>query len=84
MNYLEPIISYGEYPLIETLALHKEKVEQKLRQYGDSPPVFSKYAWCANYHNHFCRENAELDFEDYQIDQSLFKRPIGTIPTRTS
>ena len=71
VNYLDTIL-YAEHeqgPFYSELEKHKESVELKLEQYRQKPPIFSKYAWTASYHNHFCELH---NFHEYKIDVESF------------
>jgi len=41
-------------------------VKARLEEFQKSPPVWTKYAWVAAYHNFFCRDSEEFD-ESYLI-----------------
>jgi len=74
INYLEEImIAEAELgPDFETLMQHKKVVKQKLSQHSLEPPIWSKYAWVANYHNFFCDRFASISNE-YKIDMSSYQ-----------
>ena len=71
VNYLDAIlIAESEAgPFSQVLEKHKISVESKLQQYRQKPPVFSKYAWSASYHNFFCELHY---FDDYKINVESF------------
>ena len=71
INYLDAImIAENEAgPFFGVLEKHKISVESKLEQYRQKPPIFSKYAWSASYHNYFCQLH---DFHDYIINVESF------------
>ena len=77
VNYLDAIrIADDGQPAFEALARHKECVESKLEDYRKRPPVFAKYAWTADYHNHFCDLHG---FEAYTINIDSFAGERGFI-----
>ena len=77
VNYVDAIrIADDGQPAFEALARHKECVESKLADYRKRPPVFAKYAWTADYHNHFCDLHG---FEAYTINIDSFAGERGFI-----
>ncbi|MBX3492065.1 MAG: hypothetical protein KF899_03840 [Parvibaculum sp.] len=81
VSYLEEIlIAEGERgPNYGALSQHKEATERKLAQYRDRPPIFSKYAWVADYHNYFCDAYPQYSFDEYKIDTDIFRAPFQRI-----
>ena len=73
LNYIdETMIAEDELgPDFESISQHKVAVENKLKDYTDQPPLWSKYAWVANYHNFFCDLHSITD--EYKIDLSNFQ-----------
>lgn len=69
LNYLGSVF-VSDPPSTEWLEQHKSSVEGKLRAFKDNPPVWSKYAWVARYHNHFC--SSYSDFEEFLIQPDLY------------
>ena len=71
LNYLDTIlIAESEVgPFLDELQKHKNSVESKLEQFRQKPPIFSKYAWTAGYHNYFCELH---DFHAYKINVESF------------
>jgi hypothetical protein len=49
-------------PDLESFRRHRRVLTEKLTQYMATPRVWSKYAWCVNYHNAFLALRA--DFPD--------------------
>jgi hypothetical protein len=56
VNYLECVLNAEDEAGADCEAFirHKKAVETKLAEFRTDPPIFSKYAWVANYHNYFC------------------------------
>ena len=76
INYLEAIVPEVDGPDLRTLRRHKRQVQKMLRRYRTRPPIWSKYAWVAGYHNFFCRqqhcpEQLFIDLSKYQMTPSL-------------
>ena len=82
VNYLTPVLwpvdNDGE-PFYEEFAAHKAAVEAKLALYQSDPPIWSKYAWVARYHNHFCDLHRHYFGAEHKIDASLFSQPFKLI-----
>ena len=75
INYLESVVYPGDpdRPECGNLAMHKASVEESLSRYRNEPRKFSKYAWVAGYHNHFC-ETHNYHFDDeHRIQIDLFR-----------
>ncbi len=75
LNYLQTILMAEEEqgPFYEEFHRHKIAVEDKLREYKRNPPIWSKYAWVAGYHNYFCDLHSQHFGEEHRIDVGLFK-----------
>jgi hypothetical protein len=66
VSYLEVLMA-KKSPYEELLA-HKSAIEQKLGRYQKDPPIWSKYAWVAAYHNYFCKQHRSYFSDEYRID----------------
>jgi hypothetical protein len=75
VNYLDSVlIAEDEHgPFYDEFLKHKASVEAKLSQHKDNPPIFSKYAWVAGYHNYFCDLHYRCFSDDHKIDDELFR-----------
>jgi len=76
LNYLEAVVSDADEPDLTILNVHKRQVEKTLRRYRARPPIWSKYAWVAGYHNFFCRlqhcpDRHLIDLSTYQLTPSV-------------
>ena len=60
-------------PFYDALLKHKAVVEQKLSEYKSKPPIWSKYAWVAGYHNYFCDAHSEWFNDEHKINLGLFR-----------
>ena len=71
VNYLDTILYavHEQGPFYSELEKHQKSVESKLEIYRQKPPVFSKYAWTASYHNYFCELHS---FHEYKINVESF------------
>lgn len=72
LNYLGQCVTSGadDWHLdAKSLAQHKEQIETALREYVAIPAVFSKFAWLAAYHNHFCK--TVTSFSNYNDDLKI-------------
>jgi len=80
LNYLDSVlIAEDEYgPIYEDFLKHKTIVEEKLNEYKENPPFWSKYAWVAGYHNYFCDQHTDYFTDEHKINVELFR----AIPTR--
>ncbi|MGL4736314.1 MAG: hypothetical protein ACRCW2_02555, partial [Cellulosilyticaceae bacterium] len=89
LNYLNTIFKYyktcytaHEFELIkyELLMKHKEKVEFALSENLQTPRVWDKYVWTANYHNSFCHIHYPLDFSLQICQNKLYpiQKPIAS------
>jgi hypothetical protein len=75
VNYLQAVL-YAEDdcgPFYPELLKHKAIVEEKLARYKSKPPIWSKYAWVAAYHNYFCDSNCHWFDAAYKIDLDLYR-----------
>jgi hypothetical protein len=66
-----------ESPDWTRVAQHQIAVEKGLNDFRGNPPIWSKYAWVANYHNFICDEQGGR-FLQYKIRPEL----LGTQPMR--
>ena len=75
LNYLDCLLVAEEEggPDIDKLMEHKVSVEKKLAETRGNPPIWSKYAWVAGYHNYFCDLHNFYFNEDHKIDINLFR-----------
>ncbi len=75
ISYLDQVVypGDGDVPERENLLKHKKSIENCLSKYKNEPRKFSKYAWSAGYHNHFCEtHNGHFD-KKYKIETDLFR-----------
>jgi hypothetical protein len=81
VNYLECVLlAEDEHgPFYKEFGRHKLAVQAKLAEHKGSPPVWSKYAWVANYHNFFCDLHPHDFAEEHRIDVKLFSQPFTLI-----
>jgi len=67
----------------EKIMAHKEAIVRNLNKYSEEISVFKKYAWVANYHNHFCNnylnDYKDIDVESLMIPTTLLERVIQKI-----
>ncbi len=75
LNYLECVLwaEHEQGPFYDEFLRHKAVVESKLAQYKGNPPVWSKYAWVAGYHNYFCDLHSQHFSDEHRINVELFK-----------
>jgi hypothetical protein len=73
LNYLASVF-VSVPPSTEWLEQHKAAVESRLQAFRGRPPLWSKYAWAARYHNHFC--SSYSDFVKFLIDSDLYMQRI--------
>ncbi|WP_155500118.1 hypothetical protein [Comamonas testosteroni] len=75
LNYLDTVLiaEHEHGPFYEELLMHKQAVELKLDIHKDNPPIWSKYAWVASYHNYFCDLHPSYFNDDHKIDVDLYK-----------
>jgi hypothetical protein len=81
LNYLEAVLYAADDggPAYGALLQHKEVVEAKLVQFKSEPPIWSKYAWVAGYHNYFCEVNSNWFNDTHRINLELFRAMPGLI-----
>jgi hypothetical protein len=78
VNYLGAIFDDDlSRPRIRELENHKKAIEEKLQRHKNEPPLWSKYAWAANYHNFICQEQGG-SYVGYMVDAEHLR----THPTR--
>jgi hypothetical protein len=59
---------------------HRQVVEERLALHAQTPPIWGKYAWAANYHNYFCQTFLGLEDKDLLIDMArVAPRPAPLI-----
>lgn len=81
VNYLQCVLineeEYGAYnqPLLQ----HKAVVEGMLALHKKNPPIWSKFAWVAAYHNFFCESYPHQFGDKHKIDVELFRASPGLI-----
>lgn len=70
LNYLEALNRTEEElpPDIDGIRQHKERIEAALSTYASTPPIWSKYAWVAGYHDWFCAEYPRAFGPGYTVD----------------
>ena len=75
LNYLDCVlIAEDEHgPFYDEFLKHKTAVEEKLQEYRGNPPIWSKYAWVAGYHNYFCDLHSRHFTEEHKINVELFR-----------
>lgn len=75
LNYLECILwaEDEQGPFFDDLLRHKAEVEKKLLEHKANPPIWSKYAWVATYHNYFCNLHSQHFGEEHKVKADLFK-----------
>jgi hypothetical protein len=75
VNYLDCLLIAEDEagPFYDELLSHKAAVEEKLNVHKNNPPIFSKYAWVAGYHNYFCDMHPNFFTDEYKINAELFK-----------
>ena len=81
LNYLECVLwaEDEQGPFYEELRRHKQVVEDKLSAYKANPPIWSKYAWAASYHNYFCDLHSHHFDEEHKINVELYRATPGLI-----
>jgi len=73
VNYLGATYDESpESPDWGRLASHKAAVEKELTRFKENPPIWSKYAWVANYHNFICQEQGG-NFVKHRIGAELLR-----------
>jgi hypothetical protein len=75
LNYLDCVlVAEDEHgPFYDEFLLHKAAVETKLELHRANPPIWSKYAWVAGYHNYFCDIHQKHFGREHRIDVDLFR-----------
>ena len=75
VNYLECVLIAADErgPFYDEFLRHKSAVERKLLEYKNDPPIFSKYAWVANYHNYFCDLYPAYFSTEHKIETEVFR-----------
>jgi len=76
INYLSECVrdtQDGDSLDIESLGIHRDRINEALSQYSDKPKVFSKFLWLSNYHNYFCDSVSSFQeySDDLKVDDSL-------------
>jgi hypothetical protein len=61
------------------LALHRQRIEEKLSEYRSDPTIWSKYARVARYHNYFCDLDATYFDKSHKIDVLQFDLQLTRI-----
>jgi hypothetical protein len=81
VSYLEStMIAECEHgPFYEDLLKHKTVIEGMLAQHKKNPPIWSKYAWVAGYHNYFCGSYPDYFGDEHKIDVEPFRASPGSI-----
>jgi hypothetical protein len=82
LNYLDDtvLIAPDEAgPNYGMLALHRQRIEERLTEYRSDPTIWSKYAWVARYHNYFCDLNQAYFDESHKIDVLEFDLQLTRI-----
>ncbi|HJX84822.1 MAG TPA: hypothetical protein VJ723_10800 [Candidatus Angelobacter sp.] len=73
VNYLGVIFDDDpDDPRLDELAKHKSAIEERLQKHKNEPPIWSKYAWSANYHNFICHEQGGR-LSRYVIEPDLLR-----------
>ncbi len=69
INYLQKAVEFehdvGDYAS-EYLKKHRDHIHKRLTRFVIEPYIWSKYYWCATYHNFFCMGRTE--FKDFIIN----------------
>jgi len=75
INYLDSVLIAEDEigPSYEELLKHKEVVERCLSEHKNNPPIWSKYAWVASYHNFFCEQYPRHFSSEHMIEQSRIR-----------
>jgi len=71
VNYLHAALLDGA-SRFDIVAKHKNAVQDQLRLMRSRPPLWSKYAWAATYHNFFCAQHQNELPEGLMIDMNEF------------
>lgn len=75
LNYLDCVLfeECEDGPHYEWLEEHKLVIEEKLKKHGGNPPIWSKYAWAAGYHNYFCDLHSRWFSDEHKVNIELFR-----------
>ena len=74
VNYLGAAFDEDpQRPMFGRIERHRLTVERKLEEFRSQPPIWSKYAWVAGYHNFICQEQGR-EFRNYRIDTKLLRQ----------
>ena len=75
LNYLDCVLDaeYEYGPFYHELLQHKDVIELNLGKYKSNPPVWSKYAWVASYHNYFCDAHPNHFNDEHRVNVDLFR-----------
>jgi hypothetical protein len=81
VNYLDAVlIAEQEHgPFFDSLLAHKREVERGLETHRANPRIWSKYQWCATYHNYFCSLRAQYFDDEHRIDLSSFQPAMARL-----
>lgn len=73
INYLYATLDdeFESVPNRERLHEHRAAVERQMTAYRSKPPIWSKYAWSATYHNFFCAQHSSA--QECYIDLDRFR-----------
>ncbi|MGA3209434.1 MAG: hypothetical protein ABSE05_16620 [Syntrophales bacterium] len=78
LNYLRAVFHEDSGDLREDILFkHKEITESMLTKWKESPIIWAKYAWVANYHNYFCSQHDQIE-DSFKINMADF----NLLPTR--
>lgn len=69
VNYLETVLiaEREQGPFYDELLRHKERIEERLREFRADLRIKRKYDWVASYHNYFCDQYPQYFDQSYQI-----------------
>lgn len=75
LNYLECVLIAEDEqgPFYGEFEKHKLAVEEKLNEHRRNPPIWSKYAWVAGYHNYFCDMHRRWFSDEHKVNVELFR-----------
>lgn len=79
LDYMGTLIREGGGICSTELAHHKQRIEEKLREFADRPPILSKYLWSANYHNYFCKYCSGVDESSKVNIQNFALKPARIV-----
>jgi hypothetical protein len=85
INYLDECIleTYEGWELdIESLSLHRDRIQYSLAKYAEKPSVFAKFSWLSAYHNYFCDTVADyLGYSDeLKVNSELMTVKFRRLP----